>query len=188
MAEEKETQSTASLPKANKQADPLQSKSLGREEVEQEAEETKQEAEVKKSANEEKKEIEVPKHLKSLVKELEDIKLIDLAELVKVLEDRFGVSAAPVAVAAIPAGGTSAGDTEQGGKAAVNVVLTGAGEKKIEVIKAIKEITQKGLKECKDLVDAVVNDPQIVKEKVKSEEAEEMKKKLEAAGAVVELK
>ncbi len=151
------------------------------EKVKQDAQGTKQEAEAKEDVSGEKKEIEVPKHLESLVKELEDIKLIDLAELVKILEDKFGVSAAPVTVVAAPAGGASAGDVEQGGKAMVNVVLTGSGEKKIEVIKAIKEITQKGLKECKDLVDAVANEPQMVKEKVKSEEAEEMKKKLEAA-------
>jgi len=188
MAEEKQTQSAASSPKANKQADPLQSKSLGGEEIKQKTEETKQKAEIKKDDKEEKKEIEVPKHLKSIVKELEDIKLIDLAELVKVLEDKFGVSAVPVPVVAVPTAGAPADGAEQGGKAMVNVVLTGAGEKKIEVIKAVKEITQKGLKECKDLVDAVASDPQIVKEKIKSEEAEEMKKKLEAAGATIELR
>lgn len=163
------------------------------EEVKQEVAKTKEKPETKKDVKEEKKEkaneeVEVPKHLKSLVKEIEEMKLIDLAELVKVLEDKFGVSAAPVAVAAAPAGGVPAGGAEQGGKATVNVVLTGIGDKKIEVIKAVKEITQKGLKECKDLVDAAASEPQIVKEQIKSEEAEEMKKKLEASGATIELK
>ena len=157
------------------------------EEAKQEVKETKQEVETKKDIKEG-KEVEVPKHLKSLVKEIEEMKLIDLAELVKILEDKFGVSAAPVAMVAAPAGGASDDGAEQGGKAVVNVVLTGIGDKKIEVIKAVKEITQKGLKECKDLVDAAASDSQVVKEGVKAEEAEEMKKKLEASGATVELK
>lgn len=153
------------------------------------AEEKQTQEGTEEKVEETKAEVEVPKHLKSLVKELEEIKLIDLAELVKVLEDKFGVSAAPIAMAATPAaGGASADGAESGGKAAVNVVLTGAGDKKIEVIKAVKELTQKGLKECKDLVDAVANEAQIVKEGVKPEEAEEIKKKLEAAGATIELK
>jgi large subunit ribosomal protein L7/L12 len=136
---------------------------------------------------EEKKEVEVPENLKKIVKEIEEMKLIDLAQLVKVLEEKFGVSAMPM-MAMSMATAPGAAPAESGGKAKVNVVLTASGEKKIDVIKVVKEITQQGLKECKDLVDASANEPKVIKEGVKKEEAEEMKKKLEAAGAKVELK
>lgn len=127
---------------------------------------------------------EVPKKFASIVKEIEDMKVIDLAELVKVLEDKFGVSAAaPVAVAAAPVAGEVAEE-----KAEVNVVLTAVGDKKIDVIKAVREITQKGLKEAKDLVDAAATGEQVIRENVKKEEADEIKGKFEAAGATVELK
>ncbi len=134
---------------------------------------------------EEKEKIEVPAKFKKLVEEIEQMSVIDLAELVKVLEEKFGVSAAPaaVAVAAAPAGAAPAEE-----KTAFNVVLSGVGEKKIEVIKTLRDITQLGLKEAKDMVDAAEKAPQVVKEAVKKEEAEEMKKKFEAAGAKVELK
>lgn len=129
--------------------------------------------------------IEVPAKFKKLVEEIEQMSVIDLAELVKVLEEKFGVSAAPatVAVAAAPAGGEAVEE-----KTSFNVVLSGVGEKKIEVIKALRDITQIGLKEAKDMADAAEKAPQVVKEGVKKEEAEEMKKKFEAAGAKVELK
>ncbi len=136
---------------------------------------------------EEKKEVEVPENLKKIVKEIEEMKLIDLAQLVKVLEEKFGVSAMPM-MAMSMAAAPGAVPAESGGKATVNVVLTAPGEKKIDVIKVVKEITQQGLKECKDLVDASSNEPKVIKEGVKKEEAEAMKKKLEAAGAKVELK
>ncbi len=136
---------------------------------------------------EEKEKIEVPAKFKKLVEEIEQMSVIDLAELVKILEDKFGVSAAPTAMAVAPtAGGGEAGGAEE--KTEFNVVLTGVGEKKIEVIKTLRDITQVGLKEAKDAVDAAEKEPQIVKEGVKKEEAEEMKKKFEAAGAKVELK
>lgn len=129
---------------------------------------------------------EVPEKFKKLVEEVEKMSVIDLAELVKVLEKKFGVSAAPQAVvAAAPAAG-AAPEAEE--KSIFNVMLVGPGDKKIEVIKVVKDVTQKGLKEAKDLVDATATGPQMVKENAKKEEAEDLKKKLEAAGAKVELK
>ncbi|MDI6603213.1 MAG: 50S ribosomal protein L7/L12 [Patescibacteria group bacterium] len=130
--------------------------------------------------------VEVPAKFKKLVEEIEKLSVLDLAELVKVLEKRFGVSAtAPVAVAAAPTVPAPAPAEE---KTVFNIVLTTVGEKKIEVIKIVRDVTQKGLKEAKDLVDAAATSPQVVKENVKKEEAEELKKKFEAAGAKVELK
>jgi len=109
-----------------------------------------------------------------------------LSELVKVLEKKFGVSAsAPVAVVAAPSGAVGEAAEE---KTSFNVELKTVGEKKIEVIKIVRDVTGKGLKEAKDLVDAAATAPQVVKEGAKKEEAEELKKKLEEAGAKVELK
>jgi large subunit ribosomal protein L7/L12 len=116
---------------------------------------------------------------------LKNLSLIDAAALVKELEQELGVSAAaPVAVAAAPAagGGAAAAAVE---KDEFNVVLTAAGDKKIQVIKVVRELTGLGLKEAKDLVDGA---PKAVKEGVNKAEAEEIKKKLEAAGGAVELK
>ena len=129
--------------------------------------------------------IEVPAKFADLVKKIEEMSVLDLAELVKVLESKFGVSAAaPMMMAAAPA---AAGEAVEE-KSSFTVVLSAPGDKKIEVIKAIKDITQKGLKEAKDMVDASASAPQVVRENVKKEEADELKKKLEAAGAKVELK
>ena len=138
---------------------------------------------------EKKEKIEVPEKFKKLVEEIEKMSVLDLAELVKILEKKFGVSAAaPVVQAAAPAGGvgTEAGPAEE--KSVFNIELSSVGDKKIEVIKVVRDITEKGLKEAKDLVDAAAVSPQMVKENVKKEEAEEIKKKFEAAGAKVELK
>ena len=130
--------------------------------------------------------IEVPAKFADLVKKIEGMSVLDLAELVKILEKKFGVSAAsPVAVAAA---GVAAAAPAAEEKTSFNVVLAAPGDKKIEVIKVVRDITQKGLKESKDMVDAAAAAPQVVKENVKKEEAEEMKKKFEAAGAKVELK
>jgi len=129
--------------------------------------------------------IKIPEKFKGIVEEIEKLSVLDLAELVKVLEKKFGVSAAaPLAVAApaVPA----AAPVEE--KTIFNIELKGVGDKKIEVIKAVRDITGKGLKEAKDLVDAAESAPQMVKENAKKEEAEEIKKKLEGAGAKVELK
>lgn len=133
--------------------------------------------------------VEVPEKFKSLVGEIEKMSVLDLAELVKILEKKFGVSAAaPVAVAAAPAAGGAAGDSAGEEKTSFNVMLTAIGDKKIEVIKVVRDATQKGLKEAKDMVDAAASAPQMVKENAPKEEAEDLKKKFEAAGAKVELK
>lgn len=110
--------------------------------------------------------------------------VLELSELVKALEEEFGVSAAaPLAVAAAPAGGPAEAAEEE--KDEFDVVLTGPGEKKIQVIRIVREITGLGLKEAKELVD---NAPKPVKEKIGKEEAESIKAKIEEAGGVVELK
>ncbi|MEX1108610.1 MAG: 50S ribosomal protein L7/L12 [Dongiaceae bacterium] len=120
--------------------------------------------------------------LDNLVAELSKLTVLEAAELSKKLEEAWGVSAAaPVAVTA--AGGAAAAPVEE--KDEFSVVLVAAGEKKINVIKEVRAITGLGLKEAKDLVEAA---PKPVKEGVKKEEAEEIKKKLEGAGAKVELK
>ena len=145
--------------------------------------------EKKESQKQEEVKIEIPKKLKKLVEEIENLKVVDLAELVKVLEKKFGVSASAMIPA--PAGsGTDADQVERAEQAKkfFSVVLTAVGDKKIEVIKAVRDITQRGLKESKDLVDKAAEGPQPLKENVKKEEAEEMKKKLSMAGATVELK
>jgi len=134
--------------------------------------------------------IEVPEKFKDLVEKIESLSVLDLAELVKILEKKFGVSAAaPVALAPSVAITTGAGAAPaQEEKSVFNLVLKGVGDKKIEVIKVVRDATEKGLKEAKDLVDAAAASPQVVKENVKKEEAEELKKKFEAAGAKIELK
>lgn len=117
---------------------------------------------------------------KDILDKVESMTALELADLVKALEEKFGVSAAmPVATAAAGAGAAAADE-----KSSFNVILKEAGDQKINVIKIVKEITGLGLKEAKDIVDGA---PKVVKENVKKEEAEEMKKKLTEAGAVVEL-
>ncbi len=126
-------------------------------------------------------EVVVPAKFASLVTEIEKMSVLDLAELVKILEEKFGVSAAApaVAIAAAPAGEA----VEE--KDSFDVEITEAGGTKIAVIKAVRAITEMGLKEAKDLVDAA---PKVVKEGLKKEEAEAVKKQLEEAGATVTLK
>ena len=130
------------------------------------------------------KKVKVPEKFKDLIEKVEKLSVMELAELVKVLENKFGVSAqAPVAVAA---GATAAAGEEAGEEqSSFNVELTGAGPNKIAAIKVVREITQKGLKDSKDIVDGA---PKVVKEGASKEEAEEIKKKLEEAGAQVTLK
>lgn len=132
----------------------------------------------------EKKDVEVPAKFAKLVEEIEKMPVLDLSELVGILEDKFGVSAAaPVAaMAAAPGAGGEAAAEE---KSEYDVELTSVGDNKIGVIKVVKAISGLGLKEAKDLVDGA---PKVVKEAVKKEEAEEMKKKLEEAGATANLK
>jgi large subunit ribosomal protein L7/L12 len=143
--------------------------------------------EKKEAPAKEKKEAKVPSKFKDLVSEIEKMSVLDLAELVKVLEEKFGVSAAaPMAMAAAPVAGGDAGAADV--KAEFSVVLTAVGDKKIEVIKVVRDLTQQGLKESKEIVDNTANDPQTIKEGVAKDEAEEIKKKFTAAGATVELK
>ena len=132
----------------------------------------------------EEKEIKVPAKFKSLVEEVEKMSVLDLAELVKILEDKFGVSAAAPAMAmAMPVAGGDGAAAEE--KTVFDVELTEAGGNKIAVIKAVRAITEMGLTEAKALVDGA---PKMVKEGVKKEEAEDIKGKLEEAGAKVNLK
>jgi len=127
--------------------------------------------------------VEIPAKFADLVKQIESLSVLDLSELVKVLEGHFGVSAAaPMAVAAAPAAGGEAAAEEE--KSAYTVTLASAGDSKINVIKAVREITGLGLAESKALVDGA---PKPVKENAPKAEAEEAKKKLEEAGATVEL-
>ena len=130
--------------------------------------------------------VEVPKKFQDIVSAIEKMSVLEMSELVKVLEEKFGVSAAaPVAMAPAGAGGAEGGGEEDAGSTTASVELTDAGSNKIGVIKALREITDLGLKEAKDMADAA---PTMVKEGVAKEEAEEMKKKLEEAGAKVTLK
>jgi large subunit ribosomal protein L7/L12 len=126
--------------------------------------------------------VEVPAKFKDLVETIEKMSVLDLHELVKTLEAKFGVSAAAVAVAG-PAVAAGAGAEEE--KSAFKVELTDAGAQKIAVIKAVKEALALGLKEAKDLVDGA---PSVLKEDMKKEEAEALKKAVEAAGGKVTLK
>lgn len=123
--------------------------------------------------------VEVPAKFKKLVDEIDAMPVLELHELVKVLENKFGVSAAAVAVAGPAAGG----EAEE--KSEFDVVLTGIGESKIGVMKVVKEILGLGLKDAKELVEGV---PATLKEAASKEEAEEMKGKIEEAGGSIELK
>jgi len=132
----------------------------------------------------EEKTVEVPAKFKSLVEEIEKMSVLDLAELVKILEDKFGVSAAAPAMmmAGAVAGGAEEAAEE---KTSFDVELTEAGANKIAVIKVVKAITEMGLKDAKDLVDAA---PKMIKEGLKKEEAEAIQKQVEEAGGKVTLK
>ncbi|MCL4367532.1 50S ribosomal protein L7/L12 [Patescibacteria group bacterium] len=131
-----------------------------------------------------KEEKTVSKNLSTIIESIEKLSVLELADLVKALEEKFGVSAAPMAVAAAPAaGGNGAEPAEE--KTTFNVILTNAGANKISAIKAVRELVPTlGLKEAKDLVEAA---PKPVLEGVNKEAAEEAKTKLTAAGATVEL-
>ena len=128
--------------------------------------------------------VEVPAKFKDLVEQIEKLSVLELSELVKVLEDKFGVSAAaPMMMGAMPAAGGAAAAAEE--KDSFDVELTAAGDNKINVIKVVREVTGLGLKEAKDMVDGA---PKVVKEGAPKAEAEELKKKLEEAGGTVTLK
>jgi large subunit ribosomal protein L7/L12 len=132
---------------------------------------------------EDKKEVVVPEKFADLVKKIETLSVLELSELVKVLEEKFGVSASAPAMMAMPVAAAAGAAAEE--KTDFNIELVAGGDAKIAVIKVVREITGKGLKEAKDLVDAA---PKVIKEKVPKAEAEEIKKKLETAGATVSLK
>ncbi len=128
--------------------------------------------------------IEVSEKLVKIMESIETLSVLELSELVKALEEKFGVSAAaPIAMVAGGAGGAAAVEEEE--QTEFDVILAGQGDKKIQVIKIVRELTGLGLKEAKDVVDKV---PSTVKASVAKEEAESMKQKLEAVGATVEIK
>ena len=130
--------------------------------------------------------VEATEKFEKVAKDLESWSILEIAQFGKFLQERWGVSAAPVAVAAAPgAGGAAAGAAAAEEKTEFTVILKDAGASKINVIKTVREITGLGLKEAKDLVDGA---PKPVKENIGKDEAEAMKKKLEEAGAGVELK
>ena len=142
--------------------------------------EEKKDVEVQKTVE---KSVKVPSKFKSIVEEIEKMSVLDLSELVSLLEDKFGVSAAaPVALATTPVTG---GEEVAEEKSSFNVELTTLGDNKIGVIKAIREVTQLGLKEAKDMTDNV---PVMIKEGVAKDKAEKMKNKLSEAGATISLK
>lgn len=145
--------------------------------------ESKESTSAKAMVDEGKKEVEVPAKFKDLVSEIEKMSVLDLAELVTILEDKFGVSAAAPASAVVAAPSADATPAEE--KTSFDVEITDAGATKIAVIKAVRALTDIGLKDAKDLVDGA---PKVVKEGVNKEDAEEAKKQLEEAGAKVTLK
>lgn len=120
-----------------------------------------------------------------LLKQIETMSVLELSQFVKALEEKFGVSASVMPMAMPQTGGAAVSGVPEEEKSIFNVVLTDAGANKIQVIKVVKDATGKGLKEAKDMVDNV---PVTLKEEVKKEEAEELKKKVEEAGGKVELK
>ena len=129
---------------------------------------------------------ELTKRVEDALKLTEEMTALELASYAKAMRDKFGITAMPVAMAAGPAaGGAAAGAAAAEEQTAFDIILTAAGANKIQVIKEIRAITSLGLKEAKDLVEAA---PKPVKTGAKKEEAEEIKKKLEAAGATVQLK
>lgn len=133
--------------------------------------------------SDETKTVEIPEKFKSLVTSIESMSVLDLADLVKVLEDKFGVSAAAPAMMMAAGPATGAAPVEE--KTSFDVELTAAGDNKINAIKAVRTITGLGLKEAKDLVDGA---PSMVKQGVDKATSEEIKKQLEEAGAKVTIK
>jgi len=152
-------------------------KEAKKEEVKEEKKETKEQAATSQ--------VELSEKAKKVVESVGSMTVLELSDLVKVLEEKFGVSAAaPVAVGMMPAAG-QAGAAQAEEKSTFTVVLASVGGNKIQVIKEIRTVTTLGLKEAKDLVDSA---PKTIKEDAPKEEAEEIKKKIEAAGGKVELK
>lgn len=183
---EKVEEAKSASPEAVEDKKATESKEEKTKEVKEEPK--KEQKEEKKEKPEEKEEVEVPEKFKEIVEKIEKMSVMDLAELVKILEKKFGVTAASQ-VAAVPiSDGTADDESPAEEKTEFNIELKEVGSQKIQVIKAVRDVTEKGLKESKDLVDAAADSPQIVRENVKKEEAEEIRKKFEEAGAKVELK
>ncbi len=145
-------------------------------------ENTKEEVAAAPAAEE--KAVEVPTKFKDLIEKIEQMSVLDLADLVKVLEEKFGVSASAPAMM-VAGGGAAGGSEEAEEKSEFDVELAGVGDNKIAVIKVVRTITGLGLKEAKDIVDAA---PKVVKEAVPTAEAEELKKQIEEAGGAANLK
>ena len=123
--------------------------------------------------------------INAIAEQIQGLTLLEAAQLVKMLEEKLGVSAAAASVAAAPAGGAAAAAAPVEEKTEFNVILVAAGANKINVIKAVREVTSLGLKEAKDLVDGA---PKAIKEGVNKDEAESIKKKFTDAGATIEVK
>lgn len=177
MADEKDTQTVT---ETTTEAAPETAAEETTEEAAPAVEEKPEEAPAAAAGEDAAEAVEVPDQFKALVEQVENMSVLELHELVKVLEKRFGVSAAAVAVAG---GGGAAEEVEE--QTEFNVELADAGAQKIGVIKIVKEVFGLGLKEAKDMVD---NAPAVLKEGAKKEEAEELKAKFEEAGATVNLK
>jgi len=157
-----------------------------KDEAKPQAEQPKDSAQPKPEAkDEEKSDIQLSGKMKDIISSIEGMTVLELSNLVKVLEDKFGVTAAQPVMAAGMAGAAAPGAAAAEEKTSFDVVLVSTGSNKIQVIKEIRTITTLGLKEAKDLVEAA---PKTVKEAVAKEEAEQIKKKIEATGAKVELK
>jgi len=151
-----------------------------------ETKETKEAVETKDTKETKETKVELTEKMKGIMDSIGSMTVLELADLVKALEDKFGVTAAaPVAVAAAGAAGAGAGAPAAEEKTTFTVVLAGAGANKITVIKELRTLTSLGLKEAKDLVDGA---PKTIKEGATKDEADKIKKQLEAAGAKIELK
>ncbi len=129
--------------------------------------------------------MELDKKITDIIEVVEKLNVLELSQLVKALEEKFGVSAAPQVMMAAGNAGNGASNSAAEEKSTVDVILQSAGDAKVQVIKVVKDITGLGLKEAKDLVDAA---PKAIKQGIKPEEAEPIKKSLEEAGATVEIK
>jgi large subunit ribosomal protein L7/L12 len=185
--EEKEEKSTSAEATEDKKEEVKPEEEKKEEEKSKEKPAEKPKGEPKPEPKKEEKKPEPTGKYKDLIKKIEELNVADLAELVKELEERFGVSAAaPVVAAPAAAGGAPGAEGQAEEKALLTIELADAGSNKIAAIKAVREVLPDlGLKEAKDLVEAA---PKTLKENVKKEEAEEYKKKLEEAGAKVNLK
>ena len=168
------------------QAEETQADAAVEEKVEAATEAAPEAATATEEKTEDKPKVELTEQMEGMIKSIEDLSVLELSDLVKALEDRFGVSAAAPAMAmAVAPGAAGAAGAAEEEKTIFSVVLTEVGAKKINVIKEVRALTNLGLKEAKDLVEAA---PKEVKEGVPKEEAEKMKAQLEEAGAKVELK